>query len=76
MVRSNMARYCANDSCIQATHPLPEIGGPCPECGGVQFRLKPDVATVTCPNCEERNEAGADVCWVCGASLAEHRVLR
>ncbi|MFB6354524.1 MAG: hypothetical protein ABEJ92_10625 [Halobacteriales archaeon] len=71
-----MARYCANESCVHATHPLPPTGGPCPRCGNTQFRHNPDVATVSCPNCGQSNEAGADACWACGASLNDHhRVL-
>ena len=71
-----MARYCANDACVHAAQPLPAIGGTCPECGSSQFRLKPDVATVTCSACDSPNEARSDACWVCGASLNQHRVIR
>jgi hypothetical protein len=71
-----MARYCANERCIQSTHPLPETGGPCPKCGGVKFRLKPDVATIGCPTCNTRNVVRSAACWVCGATLNQHRAIR
>lgn len=71
-----MARYCANDRCLQSTHPLPEIGGVCPKCGSAKFRLRPQVATVTCPACENPNEASANACWICGATLNQHRAIR
>lgn len=70
-----MARYCRTNGCPRSEHPLPERGGPCPECGSVKHRLNPDVGTVTCRGCDEPNEATADVCWSCGVELDAGRMV-